>query len=159
MEKKNNSIWIDSIELPKFKKLETDIETDILVVGGGIAGILIAYKLSEEGKKVVVLEKNKIGMGITKNTTAFITSQQDTLYQERLKKDGYYHTKLYLEANQKAILDYQKLSKTYAFDFEQLSSFLYSTKESKVIEEEAICLQNLGIDAKIKEKIDQNSNL
>lgn len=154
MEKKNNSIWIDSIELPKFKKLETDIETDILVVGGGIAGILIAYKLSEEGKKVVVLEKNKIGMGITKNTTAFITSQQDTLYQERLKKDGYYHTKLYLEANQKAILDYQKLSKTYAFDFEQLSSFLYSTKESKVIEEEAICLQNLGIDAKIKEKID-----
>lgn len=153
MEKKKNSIWMDSVELPSFKTLENDIETDIVVVGGGIAGILIAYKLSKEGKKVVVLEKNKIGMGITKNTTAFITSQQDVLYQERLKKDGYYHTKLYLEANQKAILDYQTLSESYDFDFEKLSSYLYSTKESKVIEEEAICLQNLGIDATLKEEL------
>lgn len=153
MEIKKNSIWVDSVELPKFKKLKNDLHTDIVVIGGGITGLLTAYKLNKLGKKVVVLEKERIGMGITKNTTAFITSQQDTLYLERMKKIGFYHTKQYLEANEQAIDAYQKLSEEFSFDFERLPSYLYSTKDPKTIEEEAATLQNLGIDAKLKKQI------
>lgn len=152
MEKKNHSIWTDTVEIPSFNKLEKDLSTEVAIVGGGLAGILIAYKLTKAGKKVVVLEKNKIGMGITKNTTAFITSQQDVLYQERIKKDGFYNTKRYLEANQMAIDEYEKLSKEFSFDFERVSSYTYTTKENKIIEEEVNCLQNLGIDAKLKKE-------
>ena len=35
---------------------------DIIIIGGGIIGLSIAGEMAEKGKKVIVLEKNKIGM-------------------------------------------------------------------------------------------------
>lgn len=153
MEKKNHSIWVDTVELPSFETLESDLNVEVAIVGGGLAGILTAYQLMKAGKKVVLFEKNKIGMGITKNTTAYITSQQDILYQDRLKQDGFYNTKRYLEANQMAIDAYEQLSKAFSFDFERLPSYIYTVVDEKKIQKEVEVLQNLGIDAKLKKEI------
>lgn len=153
MEKKKHSIWIDTVEFPKFKKLENDLNVEVAVVGGGLAGMLIAYRLMKVGKKVVLFEKNRIGMGITKNTTAYITSQQDILYQDRLKQDGFYNTKRYLEANQMAIDEYERLSHEFSFDFERLPSYMYTSIDEKKVQKEVEILQNLGIDAKLKKEI------
>ena len=35
---------------------------DIIIIGGGIIGLSIASEMAEKGKKVIILEKNKIGM-------------------------------------------------------------------------------------------------
>ena len=37
------SIWQKTAELPTFPALEKDIKTDVLIIGGGLAGILTAY--------------------------------------------------------------------------------------------------------------------
>lgn len=44
-----HSIW-QEINLPEFPQLKEDIHTDVLIIGGGIAGILTAYLLHQEGK-------------------------------------------------------------------------------------------------------------
>ena len=43
---------------------------DIVVVGGGLAGVLCLKELTERGVDCVLLEAKSIGSGITKNTTA-----------------------------------------------------------------------------------------
>lgn len=69
------SIWENSVEMPKFNNLEGDIKTDVLVIGGGICGILCAYFLKQQGIDYILVEANSICSGITKNTTAKITSR------------------------------------------------------------------------------------
>lgn len=133
MNEKGKSLWIDTVEFPSFSALNKDIKTDIVVVGGGICGILCAYYLMKEGNKVIVVEKNKIGMGITKNTTAVITAQHDILYSTRIKKDGFEKAQQYLDANLMALKEYANLSKEFDFDFEEKDSYIYSTIDETIL--------------------------
>ena len=75
-----NSVWHESIKLKKFPKLNEDTKTDVLIIGGGLAGILCAYFLERQGVNYILVEARKIGMGITKNTTAKITFQHSLIY-------------------------------------------------------------------------------
>lgn len=152
--KKGESIWINTTSKTDYLPLDKSIETDIVVVGGGLAGMLVAYFLKEEGREVVVFEKGRIGRGITKNTTAFISSIHDVRYYERIKKDGYLNAKLFLEANQNAILEYEKLSHKFDFDFEMLPAILYSTSSEKVINDEIKALKRLGENPHFKKDIE-----
>ena len=42
-----DAIWTKTVQMPRFNELEKDISTDVLIIGGGMAGILCAYKLKE----------------------------------------------------------------------------------------------------------------
>ena len=75
-----NSIWVSATELPHFKALQGDIDTDVLVIGGGMCGLLCAYFLQQAGVRYALAEANTIGSGVTKNTTAKITSQHGLIY-------------------------------------------------------------------------------
>ena len=77
---KNQSIWEEYLKENSFPKLEKNIFTDVLVIGGGVAGMLIAKKFHDNNIETVLVEKNKIGRVITSKTTAFLTSQHETLY-------------------------------------------------------------------------------
>lgn len=50
-------------EQPQYPTLESDIEVDVCVVGGGFAGLSSAIELADRGYTVVVLEANHIGFG------------------------------------------------------------------------------------------------
>jgi glycine/D-amino acid oxidase-like deaminating enzyme/nitrite reductase/ring-hydroxylating ferredoxin subunit len=70
--------WVTNIDnKPQFHSLDTNLEADVVIVGGGIAGIVTTYLLAKEGKKVVLCEKNKIVSGETGFTTGFITQVFD----------------------------------------------------------------------------------
>ncbi len=43
--------------------LRSAISTQVLVVGGGMAGLVAAYSFAQRGKKVTVIEKNYCGGG------------------------------------------------------------------------------------------------
>ena len=54
----NKSFWFTAIDQPlSYEVLNNDIDTDILVIGGGIAGLTTAYCLAKEGRKVVLIEQ------------------------------------------------------------------------------------------------------
>jgi ribulose 1,5-bisphosphate synthetase/thiazole synthase len=61
--KQQISYWQASADALAFSELNKNLETDVVIVGGGIAGITCAYILKQSGYKVVVLEKNTIGSG------------------------------------------------------------------------------------------------
>lgn len=70
------SIWTQICNhREKRPALDRQIEADVAVIGGGMAGILTAWQLEQAGVRTVVLEADQIGQGQTKNTTAKITVQ------------------------------------------------------------------------------------
>jgi glycine/D-amino acid oxidase-like deaminating enzyme len=60
-----------------YPALEDDVQCDIVVLGGGITGALLADRLSREGVSVVVLEKRDIGQGSTAATTSLLQYETD----------------------------------------------------------------------------------
>ncbi|GAB3990601.1 hypothetical protein GCM10028807_18120 [Spirosoma daeguense] len=52
--------------------LHEDIDSEIVIMGGGITGALLAWSLTEAGFPVVVLEKRHIGLGSTSGSTALL---------------------------------------------------------------------------------------
>ncbi len=61
-----NSIWTENAVLPQFEALKGSAETDVLIIGGGMAGILCAYFLREQGVDYILAEGRTICSGITK---------------------------------------------------------------------------------------------
>lgn len=147
------TIW-ENIKLPSFPALNKNIKTDVLVIGGGICGILCAYRLSKEGKKVVLVEKNTLCSGRTKRTTAVITALQDAWYADLTKQIGKEKTKLFLEANLEAISEYKRLSEKFSFDFEEVSSYKYSTTNREELYREINALKDLGYTARFTESME-----
>lgn len=146
-----DSVWRKTAPLPHFEKLAGDVKTDVLIIGGGITGILCAYFLKECGVDYLLVEGKEICHGVTGNTTAKITAQHGLIYAKMMRHMGLEKTKLYLEANQKAVLQYAQLAQHYACDFEEKKSFVYSVNNRKKLEEEAGCYRMLGLEDEIVE--------
>ena len=142
-----HSIWENSTKLPSFVHLSKDIKTDVLIIGGGICGILCACMLKETGTDYVLVEADRICSGITKNTTAKITSQHGLIFDKLIKKFGIETTRMYLEANEAALSQFRKLSKTISCNFENKDSFVYSINNPKKIEKELNALGRIGFNA------------
>lgn len=140
------TIW-ESVRLPSFPSLNKNIETDVLVIGGGICGVLCAYRLSKAGKKVVLVEKNTLCSERTGRTTAVITALQDVWYADLIKQIGKAKAKLFLEANLEAVQEYKRLSEEFCFDFEEVSSYKYSTTGREELYREINALKDLGYTA------------
>ena len=80
-----HSLWSETATLPSFEQLNKNIKTDVLIIGGGITGILTAHYLQQAGINYVLVEADTICSGITKNTTAKITSQHGLIYHKIAK--------------------------------------------------------------------------
>lgn len=142
------SIWRETCEIEKRKPLNENIETEIVVIGAGMTGILTAYYLQKEGRKVVVLEAKETGSGQTQNTTAKVTSQHGLIYHSLLKQYGKEKAQQYALANETAIYEYQNIITDLRIDcdFEHKTSYIYS-KSRKELEEEAKAASLLGLPA------------
>ncbi len=143
------SLWFDQTDLPKYKKLNGNIKTDVLVIGGGICGILCAYFLKQSGVSFVLVEKDRIAQATTGNTTAKITSLHGLVYNDLINSFGKETAQKYLNINEDAIKKYEELCKNIECDFERKSAYTYSTDNLSKIEKEVSALNSLGMDAKI----------
>ncbi len=148
------SIWKEFSEKKNFEKLNDNLECDVLVIGGGMAGILTAYYLQKVGRNVVLVEAHTIGSGMTANTTAVITAQHDTMYKDMIANNGFDVAKDYLYANLQAVENFKQLVEDEQIDcdFEITPSYLYSHKHS--LEDEVKALYKLGYEAELVQDID-----
>ncbi len=140
-----NSIWHENIERPKFSKLENNIKTDVVIIGGGMAGILCAYMLVNEGIDCVLLEAKQICDGITKNTTAKITLQHGLIYDKLIKRFGKEKAQLYYKSQKLACEKYAELCENINCDFENKDSYVYSVNDKEKITKEIGALNHLGV--------------
>ena len=148
-----DSIWLQTAQLPPFPPLRSDLKTDVLIIGGGMAGLLCAYKLSQAGVDCALVEANRIGSGVTRNTTAKITAQHGLIYASLLQRLGSQRAKLYLSANQAALAEYRALCRDIDCDFEERDAFVYSVDSGKRLEQELAALDRLGFAAEFVESL------
>ncbi len=148
-----NSLWKQTVRLPQFPTLETDAETDVLIIGGGMAGLLCAYRLKQAGVRCLLAEAQRICGGVTGCTTAKITAQHGFCYAPLLKQLGRERAEMYLQANLQAVEEYRCLCREIDCDFEEQSAFAYSTSGREVLEEELEALRRLGYPARLAEKL------
>ena len=147
------SLWQRTSELPNFERLNQDIKTDVLIIGGGMAGILCAYMLCQAGIDYALVEAQTICSGITKNTTAKITSQHGLIYDKLICEFGEKKAKLYLKANQEGLGKYRELCRNIDCGFEEKDAYVYSLDNRAKIQKEISALQKLGFPAELSDKI------
>ena len=140
------SIWND-IQAPEFNSLDGDIETDVLVIGGGMCGILCAYMLKNAGVDNVLVEADRICSGITNGTTAKITFQHGLIYDKIIKKYGEEKARLYYESQKNAFDMMIKLATRTDCNLEFANSYVYSINDRVAIEKETEALNRIGCKA------------
>ncbi|KPL91927.1 NAD(P)/FAD-dependent oxidoreductase [Herpetosiphon geysericola] len=74
--------------LSTYPRLENDLTCEVVVIGGGISGALIAHYLTEANIETVVLEKREIAGGSTSASTALLQYEIDTPLTELVKLVG-----------------------------------------------------------------------
>ena len=143
------SIWNESCRIPGRNPLPGNLDTEVAVIGAGLAGVLTAFYLAREKKEVLVLEARTAGSGQTSGTTAKITSQHNLIYHKLLTDRGSRMMKLYADSNEKAIREYERLIKdrVISCQFEKKPAFLYTMKQQNALHLEAIAARQAGIPA------------
>ncbi len=147
-----NFLWTEGLTPPDFPALRGDRRTDVLIIGGGMAGVLCAMRLQGLGADYLLAEGKRIGGGITKGTTAVLTAQHDALYQDLIKHLGRERAGLYLKANLQAVERFRALSMRIPCDFEERPSLMFSLHRREEMEREAAAVQSLGFGAEFIEK-------
>lgn len=143
-----NSIWSEKTNLKAFDTLTDNITVDTAVIGGGLAGMLISYKLKEQGVDSIIIDAGKICGGQTKNTTAKLTSQHGEIYSKITKHYGIEHARQYAAANEKAIKEFEKIIKRNKIecDFVKKDAYLYSVKSKNNLDKEYAAASAAEID-------------
>ena len=141
------SVWQTNTKLPEFPKLDRDTKTDVIIIGGGIAGILTAYFLHQNGVNYILVEKDRICSCTTQNTTAKITFQHGLIYQKILKSSGAEAAQKYLNANKAAFEKYAEMCRNIQCDYEIKDNYVYSVNDRRKIENEINALSRIGYKA------------
>lgn len=149
---KNKSIWTKDIEKSGMKILDKDIETDILIIGGGMTGITTAYFLKDSKYKITLVDQNLVGMGVTSKSTAKINYLQETIYTDLINNYSFNIASKYLESQIFAIEEINRIitKEKIKCDLEQVESFVFTDKKKEInkLKTENSFLKKNGVNVK-----------
>jgi glycine/D-amino acid oxidase-like deaminating enzyme/nitrite reductase/ring-hydroxylating ferredoxin subunit len=123
----SKSIWMDVEVMPGAAPLPGDLETDVVVIGSGIAGMSTAYELCQRGKSVAVIDRGAIAGGMTSRTSAHLAPLCDDLVSEMTKIKGADDAKLFCNSHAAAVDRIEDIQKREHIDcdFRRLDGFLF----------------------------------
>lgn len=141
------SLWEDiSGKRPSYPKLTKDIEVDVAIIGGGITGVTTAYQLVQSGKKIAILEANKIGGVTSSSSTGNLYIGVQALYQNIIKKFDLTTAKKVAQSRKDAIEYIEKTvsENNISCHFTRRPWYIYANKEIKTFKDEVECLKRMG---------------
>lgn len=153
----NLSFWVNSVEPLKFEILQSDINTDVVIIGGGIAGVTTAYCLAKSGKDVVLIEDGYLGSGETGRTTAHIANALDDRYSAMEKLHGAENAKLMADSHTEAINFIESITKEENIDCDFLRLdgylFLHPSDNIQTLQDELQATHNAGINTVLMDEV------
>lgn len=131
-----------------YPSLEKSISTEVLVIGGGITGALIAYRLMKAGKSVVLVDRRDVCNGSSAATTAMLQYEIDVPLHKLIEQRGEATAVSSYKSCEKAIFDLKKIvdeidSKSH-FEFKKSIYFTSARKDVKMLEDEFRARKQFG---------------
>ena len=132
----NKSLWVVDIKEDIINPLNKNIEVDVLIIGGGLTGITTAFYLKDSDLDVALIEKDKVGYGVSSRTTGKLTYLQELIYHKLEKNFDFETSKLYLEFQKEAIRLVKENIEKYNINcnFMENSSYVFTDNDSKINE-------------------------
>jgi glycine/D-amino acid oxidase-like deaminating enzyme/nitrite reductase/ring-hydroxylating ferredoxin subunit len=148
------SLWEAGAELPTHPTLDRDARADVVVIGGGITGLTLGLRLAQAGRRVVVLERNRIGTGTTARTTAHLTASLDVEYEALVSRFGEEAARGVVASTLEAIDEIEALAEG-GCGFRRLPGYRFTERaeHAKRLEREAELARALGLDARLVEAV------
>jgi glycine/D-amino acid oxidase-like deaminating enzyme/nitrite reductase/ring-hydroxylating ferredoxin subunit len=127
------SLWAATAQTPELPPLRTSVDTDVCVVGAGIAGLTTAYLLSKNGHRVLVLDDGPIGGGQTELTSAHLSSVIDDRFSEVERIHGPEAARLAAESHAAAIdrIESIVLEEQIDCDFRRVDGYLFNPPDER----------------------------
>ena len=139
--------------MPSFPKPRTNLNVDVVVIGGGITGITTAYLIKQAGLSVALLERDGFARIDTGNTTAHLTNVTDSRLHALIKTFGPGVARAVWDAGGAAIDQIVSLirAEDIACDFKWIPGYLHAPLSSatesadKELRKETAAAEKLGI--------------
>ncbi|WP_340596420.1 FAD-dependent oxidoreductase [Bdellovibrio sp. GT3] len=130
-------------------RLENSLQTDICVVGGGIAGLLCAYELLQRGRRVILLERGTLSKNETGYTTAHLSDALDDGFSHLLDIHGLDKLRLFYRSHREGIELFESIIKNENIecDFQRVNGYLFSSpdKEASYLDQELEAATKAGV--------------
>ena len=141
------SIWNINEKERNIKKIDGDKKGDILIIGAGITGMTSAYFLKD--KDICIVDANRVGHGVTLNSTAKINYFQQIIYTDIIASTNYNNAVKYLKSQKEAISLIKNIieQENIECDFKRVPSYVFasSDEELDVLEKEVKFLKRIKI--------------
>jgi glycine/D-amino acid oxidase-like deaminating enzyme/nitrite reductase/ring-hydroxylating ferredoxin subunit len=146
---KKEPLWDANAPKISFPELKKDLKTEVCIIGAGITGLSVGYKLAKEGKKVVIIDKGGVGFGESGATTALLSVLLDDTFTKLKKMHGEAAARLAFESHFAAINLIEDIVECEGIkcDFERLDAYLFAAKpeDEKLLDTESKTLKSMGI--------------
>jgi glycine/D-amino acid oxidase-like deaminating enzyme/nitrite reductase/ring-hydroxylating ferredoxin subunit len=132
-QERSRSLWMQT-PAPRLSRLGEDLETDLLVIGAGIMGLMSAYELARNGRRITVIDRGRFGRGMTARTTAHLAFEIDDSFHELKKAHGAAHARLWYASQSAAVDRFEAICRDegIACEFARLDGFLIPAHEKDV---------------------------
>ncbi len=142
--------WLIKYGLPfNYPALQKDLNTEIVVMGAGISGALMAYYLVKAGVQCIVIDTRPIGLGSTCASTSLLQYEIDVPLCELSKKIGLENAVSAYKLGVEAINSLRQIAGEIGYgDFETKKSLYYAAdkRDDSFIKEEYQVRKDNGFD-------------
>lgn len=155
-DERSKSFWMDDIPAIEAPPLTADARCNVVVVGSGIAGLSTAYELSRFDRSVIVIDRGRIGYGMTARTTAHLATELDDFYSELIRVRGEDEARIYHDSQVAAVNRVEAICRDEGIeaDFTRLDGYLFPAEEAHRadLEEEYEACRRLGVEVEWAER-------
>ncbi|MFN3943441.1 MAG: FAD-dependent oxidoreductase [Allosphingosinicella sp.] len=149
-DERSRSCWMEEGPAADAPPLESHATCDVVVVGSGIAGLSTAYELARFGRQVIVIDRGRIGWGMTVRTTAHLATELDDFYSELIAIRGEDDARIYHDSQVAAVNRIEAIVRDEGIDcdFARIDGYLFAAEDSHRadLEEEYQACRAIGVD-------------
>lgn len=148
--------WLIKKGLPfTYPKLDRSINVDVVVMGGGISGALVAYHLQQAGIECVVIDGRTIGLGSSCASTSLLQYELDVPLSLLKNKIGLSNAVRAYKLCEASIVKLGNIAdelKFREFDYRQSLYYAAANGDEKFLKEEFAIRKENGFDVRYLDK-------